>query len=126
MDWDLYMRLLERGVRFQHVPYPVGAFRLHPDQVTSSSWEEWTAEDADVASRHGRPADIDERWGVYLKARRLHRFHKVVDRSYVRELRARGLRGRDMRWFRSPDALANSQALLERCYWDRRRTARRL
>ena len=62
MDWDLYMRLVEQGVAFRHVPYPVGAFRLHPAQVTSSSVRGLEVRGRRGSARHGRPVDIAERW----------------------------------------------------------------
>ena len=116
MDWDLYMRLLQRGANFKHVLYPVGAFRLHPAQVTSSSWEEWEQEDASVGIRHGRSADSSERWRSFKKGRLLHRGHKLFGGSYVREIRARAFCGRDLCWFRSESAQATFAELLERCY----------
>ena len=51
MDWDLYLRLLERGANFLFVPVPIGAFRLHPDQVTAIPWRAWQQEDEFVAAR---------------------------------------------------------------------------
>ncbi len=116
MDWDLYLRLAANGAAFRYVRYPVGAFRLHSAQVTASPWHEWKAEDAWVASRHGKSSDHLERWGRYLKARRWHRLYKLAEGSYLGELRARALRGKDMRWFRSAEGLTNSGELLRRCY----------
>jgi hypothetical protein len=119
MDWDLYMKLVASGASFRHSAYPVGAFRVHPAQVTSSSFEAWREEDAWVASRHGRPADNVERWHRYMKARRWHRLYKLIGGSYVREMRARRLRGKDLRWFRSHEGLSNSEELLRHCYGSR-------
>ena len=116
MDWDLYLNLAASGAVFRHVPYPVGAFRLHPAQVTASPWHRWKEEDAWVAARHGQPSDHLERWNKYLKARRRHRLYKLLEGSYLRELRARALRGKDMRWFRSAEGPSNASQLLRRCY----------
>ena len=116
MDWDLYMKLMARGATFRHVSYPVGAFRLHPGQVTASPWEQWEEESAVVAARHHQPADNVERWRRHVQAQRWHRFRKFIEGSYVREMRARALRGRDMRWFSSAEGLHNATGLLRRCY----------
>lgn len=116
MDWDLYLKLTARGAKFLHVSYPVGAFRLHPDQVTASPWDQWKEEDASVAARHDQPADNVERWRRHIKARRWHRGLKLIEQSYVREIRARTLRGGDMRWFYSAEGRDNATALIRRCY----------
>jgi len=116
MDWDLYMKLLQRGAVFLHVRQAVGAFRVHPAQVTSSSWEQWRSEDSLVSVRHGSPADSAERWRIHKRGRLLHRIHKLLEGSYVREARARSLRGKDLRWFRSSAAYANVRELSQRCY----------
>ena len=107
MDWDLYLRLLDSGARFLHVPYPIGAFRAHPDQVTAVPWQVWQEEDEMVAARYGHPTDLTERWKAYKRGRWLHRLHKLTGGSYVREIRARSFRGRDLRWFDSTKAYAN-------------------
>lgn len=116
MDWDLYMTLLQGGAIFVHTPYPAGAFRLHPAQVTSTPWEEWEQEDALVGTRHGRSSDPSERWRSFKRGRWLHGGHKLLGGSYVREIRARAFRGRDLRWFHSESANANFVEFLERCY----------
>ncbi|KTD45235.1 glycosyltransferase [Legionella quinlivanii] len=36
MDWDLLIRFKEAGARFAHVPFFMGAFRVHEQQKTSS------------------------------------------------------------------------------------------
>lgn len=116
MDWDLYMRLLRRGARFLYVPYPVGAFRLHPAQVTASPWQEWQEEDELVATRYGGSKELTERWNSYKRGRWFHRAHKLMGGAYVREMRGRASRGKDLRWFSSEPAYANFIELLERCY----------
>ena len=116
MDWDLYMRLLLQGASFLHVRYPVGAFRMHPGQVTATPWQEWQQEDESAAARYGGPTDLGERWESYKRGRRFHRAHKLLGGSYVREIRARASRRKDLRWFSSDPAYGNFAQLLERCY----------
>jgi len=36
MDWDLLLRFADAGARFVHLPRPLGAFRVHPQQKTSA------------------------------------------------------------------------------------------
>jgi glycosyltransferase involved in cell wall biosynthesis len=36
MDWDLLLRFLDAGARFERLPRYLGAFRVHPQQKTSS------------------------------------------------------------------------------------------
>jgi glycosyltransferase involved in cell wall biosynthesis len=37
MDWDLLIRFREAGARFAHIPYFIGAFRIHEYQKTSAA-----------------------------------------------------------------------------------------
>lgn len=37
MDWDLLIRFREAGARFSHVPFFIGAFRIHDHQKTSAA-----------------------------------------------------------------------------------------
>jgi glycosyltransferase involved in cell wall biosynthesis len=115
MDWDLFMKLQQSGASFAYVPYPVGAFRMHPGQVTAAG-REWHSEYAVVMSRYGLATDIAHLKALHKRVRWLHLIHKVFARSYERQVRARALRGRDLRWFRSPVGHTNAVELLERCY----------
>lgn len=36
MDWDLLLRFREAGAKFTHLPFFIGAFRVHKEQKTSS------------------------------------------------------------------------------------------
>lgn len=36
MDWDLLLRFRQAGAKFAHLPYFIGAFRVHEEQKTSS------------------------------------------------------------------------------------------
>ena len=116
MDWDLYMKLLARGSTFRYTPYPVGAFRSHPDQVTATPWHAWQREDERVGARHGRPTSLAERWKMHRRWRWLHRAHKLWSGAHWRERRARALIGQDLRWFGSDAATANVDLFVERAY----------
>lgn len=114
MDWDLYLKLLERGATFRHVPYPAGAFRTHPGQVTAAPWHVWQEEDERIAARYGRPIRLGERWKAYTRWRWLHRALKLVSGAYRRETLARAFIGRDLRWFASDAARADAVRFIER------------
>lgn len=109
MDWDLYLDLASRGASFRYVPYPVGAFRQHADQV---SGQPGTPETKDVRKRHRIPSARR-----YRKAgAALHRIRKLAAGSYGRQFRARELRGRDLRWFSEVDGADTFGLMLDRCY----------
>jgi len=40
MDWDLLVRFREAGAKFAHIPYFLGAFRIHEQQKTSAEINE--------------------------------------------------------------------------------------
>jgi hypothetical protein len=115
MDWDLYLKLLQRGARFSHVAYPAAAFRAHEDRVTSKPAGDSTEED-EVASRYGLPRDLHVRWRASRFGRWLHPVYKAAGGAYIRQLRARALHGRDLRWFSDPRGLETFEALLQRSY----------
>jgi glycosyltransferase involved in cell wall biosynthesis len=115
MDWDLFMSLLTRGVRFSYLSYPVGAFRAHDDRITAKPPSDSREEDV-VASRYGLQGDAHNRWRLSWRGRWLHPVYKVIDGAYVRQLEARSLRGRSLRWFASAAARETSISLMRRCY----------
>ncbi len=108
-DWDLYLKLLSRGARFLHVPVPVGAFRVHEARITAqpARYEkdfQWMEEQYGAAPPDRRQL-----------ARAAHGILKLRDGAYWRQIRARKLRGREFRWFSSPEARQNVLEL-ERIY----------
>jgi glycosyltransferase involved in cell wall biosynthesis len=116
MDWDLYMQLVSRGARFEFVPWPIGAFRVHPSQVTAAPDRAFDAENAAVGTRYGRSPDPATRWRAARTGRTLHRLYKVLDGAYARQWRGRPLRGADLRWFRSELGHRSFRRLVGRCY----------
>ena len=115
MDWDLFMSLLTRGMRFSYLSYPVGAFRAHDDRITSRPPPSSQEEDV-VSSRYGLPWDVHHRWRLSRRGRLLHPVYKFFDGAYVRQLRARSLRGRDLRWFASAAGRETWASLMRKCY----------
>ena len=109
MDWDLYLELASKGASFEYIAYPVGAFRQHPDQA---SGQQGRRESIGVRERHRIPSG---RW-LRRAGRGFHGVRKLMSGAYGRQLRARPLRGRDLRWFDGEDGANSFQALLERCY----------
>lgn len=115
MDWDLFMNLSKRGARFTHLLYPVGAFRAHDDRITSKPPSDYEEED-EVASRYGLPRDVHERWRASRRGRLLHPIYKAIDGAYLRQLGARPLRGRNIRWFTSAAGRETWNSLMRNCY----------
>jgi glycosyltransferase involved in cell wall biosynthesis len=115
MDLDLFMSLLTRGMRFSYLSYPVGAFRAHDDRITSKPPSSSQEED-EVASRYGLPRAVHDRWRLSRRGRWLHPLYKFIDGAYVRQLEARSLRGRDLRWFTSAAGRDTWVSLMRKCY----------
>jgi cellulose synthase/poly-beta-1,6-N-acetylglucosamine synthase-like glycosyltransferase len=109
MDWDLYLDLASKGASFHYVPYPVGAFRQHPDQMSA---QPGAPETTVVRGRHRIPS---ARWPRKV-GRALHRIRKLATGSYRRQRRAKPFWGHDLRWFDNEDSAETFQALLDRCY----------
>jgi glycosyltransferase involved in cell wall biosynthesis len=114
-DWHVYISLAKMGAKFAHIRVPIGAFRVHAGSFTSST--PLTAMEPEF------------RWfralhGVHPRApyreplgRWWHRSLKLLDRAYLRQIKASLLlRGADMRWFRSPEALRACETLSRRVY----------
>jgi glycosyltransferase involved in cell wall biosynthesis len=119
MDWDLYLRLVREGARFAYVPALVGAFRAHGDRVTATERRGFFQR-LNIDHGFGREyAMLRERYGA-MRARRVghigHGVLKLADGAYARQLRARRMRGADLRWFASPGAEAAVRQLLAACY----------
>jgi hypothetical protein len=119
MDWDLFMNLGARGARFMHLFYPVGAFRAHEDRITAKPPPD-AEEYSEVASRYGLPRDVRERRRASRRGHWLHPVYKVIDGAYVRQVRARSLRGGNIRWFASAAARDTWVSLIRNCYRRRR------
>lgn len=114
MDWDLYLRLLFRGARFVHIPYPVGAYRIHAEQVTAQPSGDFLQDHRVVRSRYGLP--MKGRSAQYALGRSLHAGYKLLGGAYKRQILARRMRGTDLRWFDSDVGRAAADELLNRCY----------
>jgi glycosyltransferase involved in cell wall biosynthesis len=115
MDWDLFLKLSTGGARFTHLLYPVGAFRAHADRITSRPPPN-AEEENEVASRYGLPRDVHERWRASRRGRWLHPVYKVIDGAYLRQLEARSVVGRNIRWFASAAARETWVSLMRDCY----------
>lgn len=61
LDWDLLLRFVRNGAHFRHIPYFLGAFRIHSDQKTTSQYEQiGRAEMMKVRARY--PQGLLSRW----------------------------------------------------------------
>jgi glycosyltransferase involved in cell wall biosynthesis len=118
MDWDLYLRLDARGARFLHVPYPVGAFRVHQDRVTAQPRTVWESH-SHTFRLHGVGSPAMRRLVLRSAGRAMHRLQKLMSGSYSRQARARELKGTDFRWFSDDGSAGPKEAwsrLLRSCY----------
>jgi len=109
MDWDLYLALMRKGAGFRHVAYPVGAFRRHARQASARPGSNETTI---VRRRYAIPTSRQYRRAGMM----LHRLYKLGSGAYVRQLRARSLRGRDLRWFDPIVGLTSFDLMVQRCY----------
>ncbi len=108
MDWDLYLRLAGEGRRFLYLPYPVGAFRVHEGRITAQPLAAFQASYDLVRGRYGLPRSRS----AQRVGRVLHGMAKARDGAYIRQIRARSLRGRDLRWFATAEGRATARELL--------------
>ncbi|HEY7282275.1 MAG TPA: glycosyltransferase family 2 protein [Actinomycetota bacterium] len=115
MDWDLYLRLNSTNARFEFVKYAVGAFRLHPEQLTAAPFSQFADVYETLHARHHIDTSNNR------KGRWLHRAMKVQSAGYVRELRTMRFRSADMRWFRSERARRDVDSFLRTNYRSRYR-----
>lgn len=111
MDYELYLRLNAEERRFVHVPIPVGVFRVHGARVTAQPREHFAEERQMVAQRYGLP-----RRGRLPIGRSQHGLLKIIDAAYFKQMRARRLKGSDLRWFLGEDQEKLVEALLSRSY----------
>lgn len=110
MDWDLYLRLHKAGARISYVRYPAGAFRMHSAQVIAREHDFVRDFKALEADHHVRSR------GLRRLGRWLHDVDKLRHGAYRPQLRARAFEGHDMRWFRSPEGLAEARRFIRSCY----------
>jgi glycosyltransferase involved in cell wall biosynthesis len=106
MDQELFVRLAHTGYRFAHVPVPLSCFRVHDLQLTAQNGSA-------IAEKEFRA--VEARFGYRAKpwaGRGMHRALKAMNGAYLRELRARHLQGRTLRWFADPAAAQVSRQLV--------------
>jgi glycosyltransferase involved in cell wall biosynthesis len=122
MDWDLYLRLESEGRRFEYCPVPVGVFRAHDTRVTATERRGFFQK-LNLDDGFGREYEIVRRRYGAMRARRVghiaHGVAKVRSGAYRRQLRARGVAGRSLRWFASPAEAAEYRQIVSRCYGGR-------
>jgi glycosyltransferase involved in cell wall biosynthesis len=68
IDWDLLLRFQQTGARFAHVPHFLGAFRIHPQQKTSSQMNSLGAKEiAAMRNKHLGYVPSEEEVGRQVK-----------------------------------------------------------
>jgi glycosyltransferase involved in cell wall biosynthesis len=83
MDWDLWLDLDSKGKKFHHVSSPLGLFLMHPLQVTAADPSKFEHEFEKVRARYAISHDARVLNAV---AGLRHRFMKLLEGSYLREL----------------------------------------
>ena len=108
MDWDLWLRLERAGARFGYEPLVVSGFTRHPGQVTARETDRSRAEKTALLDEFG----VDNpRWRALLS--RAHRSsRKALNGGYLRELRARRLRGAPLTGMAGDPVVGRATALL--------------
>lgn len=101
MDWDMALHLERTGCSFGFLPSPIGAFRVHPAQVTASPATAFSQEYARLGERYSELGRRHRRSG-----RALHAAMKLQSGGYRRQARCRRCAGMSMRWF--DDAVGRS------------------
>jgi glycosyltransferase involved in cell wall biosynthesis len=119
MDWDLFLRLIERGAGFTYVPMPGGAFRAHDARLTATERRGFLTPLRREGVFGQEYDELARRYGA-LRHRRagqvVHGWMKLRAGSYVRQVRARALTGTDLRWFAGAEGERGVRELLRRCY----------
>jgi glycosyltransferase involved in cell wall biosynthesis len=83
LDWDLLLRFRQAGARFRRLPRFLGAFRVHPEQKTSSQMESLGLEEmarlrTRSLGRHVGQPEITRHLRPYLlKHFVLHKLHRL-------------------------------------------------
>jgi hypothetical protein len=90
MDWDLFLRLMGRGVKVAHIRQPLAGFRVHPGQVTASSGAQSAEEFSTIRRSHGIPVAGPALTSTMLAGRAAHVIRKVVNGGYLRERQTAG------------------------------------
>jgi glycosyltransferase involved in cell wall biosynthesis len=102
MDWDLYLSLARKGCRFEYVPRPLGAFRVHPARVTAVELPKHSPERLRVRERYGLTNRSPRREISRGAGRALHSLLKTREGSYARQVRARRASGSPLQWWSDP------------------------
>lgn len=111
MDWDLYLEVWAEGASFRYLPRPLGAFRVHPGQVSATRVTDSSPERKLLVARHRLPRP--PLTGAFATAARVERgLAKAAGGAYARQRRSARFAGADLRWFASDVARENADALV--------------
>lgn len=111
MDWHLWLRLLEADATFLYVPRVFSCFRVHAGQVTAVPERDEPEEFVRLAQVRQLPQGRLQRGLPAVAGRLRHMGLKYADGGYQRQLRARRLRGTDLRWWAGHDQRAAADRL---------------
>lgn len=83
MDWDLILKFMDAGARFERVPYFLGCFRVHATQKTNSLW--LTVGEKEVKQLRQRQGIAEsEVHAAVFRYRRAAAFYSVANRLGIR------------------------------------------
>lgn len=116
MDRDIYMQLVSRGAKAVYTKRPIGAFRVHDERVSAGTSASFASDYARLAQKYGPTGKLTK-----VAATTRHRLLKLLDGSYNKQQRVAALKGRDLRWFASPEGAEGCEELFELYAAGRRR-----
>ena len=99
MDFEYFVRLANAGCTFHYLPRFIAAFRWHGNNISLSHADRRAQERRQVQLRFGAGQHSDSNFKLLADAHRAKRaMRKIVSGNIARELRIRGMMGRDARW----------------------------
>lgn len=99
MDFEYFARLSDCGFRFHYVPRFIAAFRWHDSNISLRQAERRAEERRLVQSRYGHSALCQSNIpSLVLLSRGKRLLRKVWSGNFERELRVRGMIGRNTLW----------------------------
>lgn len=84
LDWDLLLRFLDSGARFERLPWMIGAFRVHGEQKSATQVDVGALEMERLLAERGAAADMTQAWARMRPYLRRHVARHTVHRLAMR------------------------------------------